>query len=97
MEARCFPVSLEQCQWRHVSPLYSFKICLVESDAFSKSLLVPGGSSLASDGVLHGPSCSSGGRPSPASFAVASSGPASHEEVSQGSGDIVISYMEVVQ
>ena len=59
---RCFSTPLELSYSLRVYPLCSSKTSLVKSDAFEKSLLGPGSSSLASKGVAHRSVGFSGGR-----------------------------------
>ena len=70
-------------------PFCSFQTGLVGIGAFDKSLRGPGRSSLAS--VVCKSTGSSGRKNSQAPFAVVSSGPASHQEVSLGSGSSISS------
>ena len=78
-----------------ISHLCSFKTGLVEIDAFHKSLLSPGSCSLAS-GVVCRSAGFSGGRTSQTPL-VESSGPATHQEGSQISGDAATSFVDVVK
>ena len=64
MEARCISPSLEQSRCLYIFPLCSSKAGFVKSDAFDKSLLDPGSSSPALEGVDRRCIGSSGGRTS---------------------------------
>ena len=78
-------------------PLCSFKTGLVESDAFSKSVLCLGSSSLASEGVICRSTGSSGGRTSGVLPAGKSSDPATHQESLQRYRDAVSLHVEAVK
>ena len=97
METERFSTFLERSLCLLVSPLLSSQTGIVESDAFDRSLLGTGSSSLGPEVIVCRFTGSSGGRTSQASLAMVSSDSASCYKVSLGSRDAAASCGEVIK